>query len=120
MTRSLLPLLGALSLLAALAPPAAALQDGGAASDGPAADTATGPASELPGYYRWYKKSGDQTVLPPEAERDGRMQQGELGAETVEFPLPDLELPDADGNLVGLRDWVGKKNLVLVNYRTWW
>lgn len=114
MTRPVPFLLLAL-IVGALAPAPAALQDG-RADDGAAGEA----DAELPGYYRWYKKTGDQTVLPPEAERDGRMQQGELGAETVEFPLPDLSLPDADGNLVGLRDWVGKKNLVLVNYRTWW
>ncbi len=111
MTTALLRMLAALALALGMTPDASAQDDR-------APDESVD--AELPGYYRFYKKAGDQTVLPAEARRDGALSDGEPATLKVEYPLPDLALPDVDGTLVGLRDWVGKKNLVIVNYRTWW
>ena len=74
----------------------------------------------LPGYYKFFMKKADLTVLPEETERDDEISAGRIESVHVGSPAPDLTLPDGFGNKVGLRDYIGKKNVVLSTMRTWW
>jgi len=87
---------------------------------GLAAAPAVAQDEALPAYYEWFMREGTQAVLPPEAARDARIEQGALAPETIEGPVPDLSLPDARGAPVSLRGIARSKRLVVVVFRTWW
>lgn len=74
----------------------------------------------LPNYYQFFMKEGGQVVIEAERERDEQIEAGVVAPVTVGEPLKDFSLPDGFGNVIGLRDFVGKKNVVLVTFRTWW
>jgi hypothetical protein len=74
----------------------------------------------LPRYYTFFMKQADQIRLPEESERDVLIEQGKLRPISVDSPLPDWVLPDGFGNNIALRDYIGKKNVVLSTMRTWW
>ncbi len=74
----------------------------------------------LPRYYEFFMKEGGQVVIAPERERDEQIDRGEAVPVAVDVPAPDFRLPDGFGNVIGLRDYVGKKNVVLTTFRTWW
>jgi len=74
----------------------------------------------LPRYYTFFMKQADQTLLPEESQRDALIEQGSLRPVSVDSPLPDWVLPDGFGNNIALRDYVGKKNIVLSTMRAWW
>ncbi len=74
----------------------------------------------LPNYYAFFMKTGRQETLSSEAERNEQIASGDLAPVEVGTPAPDFKLPDGFGNIVGLRDYVGKKNIVLSTMRTWW
>ena len=76
--------------------------------------------NELPGYYKFFMKSGDKTSIPAERERDELIEQGKLNPVHIGKPIEDIKLPDGFGNTIGLRDYIGKKNVVLTTFRTWW
>lgn len=81
------------------------------------------PASageELPAYYEFFMKQGGQTAIPAELERNERIVAGDWKPITIQRPIEDFKLPDGFGNTVGLRDYIGKKNVVLTTFRTWW
>lgn len=74
----------------------------------------------LPRYYEFFMKQGAQTTIEAEAERNEQIESGELNLEYVGRPIDDFTLPDGFGNDIGLRDYIGKKNIVLTTFRTWW
>jgi hypothetical protein len=75
---------------------------------------------DLPGYYQFFMKSGDLTVLNEERERDEEIASGDIAPVHVGKLVADFKLPDGFGNTIGLRDYIGKKNVVLTTMRTWW
>lgn len=77
-------------------------------------------ARELPGYYEFYEKAGKQIRIEAEIERDEKIAAGELAPVQVDRPIEDFRLPDGFGNTIALRDYIGKKNVVLTTFRTWW
>ncbi|MCH8205284.1 MAG: hypothetical protein IID09_08970 [Candidatus Hydrogenedentes bacterium] len=82
-----------------------------------------GPVEEvegLPRYYEFFMKEGGQVVIAAERERDEDIDRGEAVPVAMDVPLPEFRLPDGFGNVIGLRDYVGKKNVVLTTFRTWW
>lgn len=74
----------------------------------------------LPNYYQFFMKEGRLETISAERSRDRQMAAGEIAPVPMETPLPDFTLPDGFGKQYGLRDWVGKKFLVLTTMRTWW
>jgi len=76
--------------------------------------------AELPGYYEFFLKQGSQKRIAAERARDEAIETGDLTPVAMNEPVPDFELPDGFGNTIGLRDYVGKKNVVLTTFRTWW
>ena len=74
----------------------------------------------LPRYYEFFMKEGGQVVIAAERERDEDIDRGEAVPVAMDVPLPEFRLPDGFGNVIGLRDYVGKKNVVLTTFRTWW
>ncbi len=77
-------------------------------------------SADLPGYYEFFMKAGKLSQLDAEADRDERIQAGELPPVYGNEPVPDLRLPDGFGQWHGTRDQVGKRNLVLITGRAWW
>lgn len=75
---------------------------------------------ELPGYYRFYKRVGDQAELDAEREFAEARAAGEYAAQHPDLPLAGLALPDAKGLNVSLRRNIGKRNTLLVTFRSWW
>ncbi len=73
-----------------------------------------------PFYYQFFMKTDNFEVIPQEKERNDQIGQGELKPIHVGRPIEDFKLPDGFGNIVGLRDYVGKKNVFLSTMRTWW
>jgi cytochrome oxidase Cu insertion factor (SCO1/SenC/PrrC family) len=63
-----------------------------------------------------------QTPLPAQTgPRDGDKQPAtDLDRVKVGQPAPDFTLEDSDGKNVGLADYRGKKNVVLIFYRGHW
>lgn len=78
------------------------------------------PNKSLPGYYQFYEKAGAMVRIEAEIERDERIESGDLEPVYVGKAVDDLYLPDGFGNVIGLRDYIGKKNVVLTTFRTWW
>ncbi len=74
----------------------------------------------LPRYYEFFMKEGGQVLIAAERERDEQIGRGESVPVAVDVPAPDFRLPDGFGKVVGLRDYIGKKNVVLTTFRTWW
>ena len=74
----------------------------------------------LPRYYEFFMKEGGQVVIAAERERDEQIDLGEAVPVAMDVPVPGFRLPDGFGNVIGLRDYVGKKNIVLTTFRTWW
>lgn len=77
-------------------------------------------AQDLPNYFQFFMKTGKLEAIPAEVKRNELIASGELGPIHVGKPVPDFRLPDGFGNTIGLRDYVGKKNVVLTTMRTWW
>ena len=75
---------------------------------------------ELPGYYQFYKRVGDQAELDAERQFAEAMAKGEYSIEHPETPLPSLTLTSSQGRKVNLRRNVGKRNTLLVTFRSWW
>ncbi len=75
---------------------------------------------ELPGYYEFYMKTGGLRTLRQERARDRRIEAGEIRPVAVNKPLPHLSLPLSTGENLDFLDFKGKKNLVIVSYRSWW
>ncbi|GJM23366.1 MAG: hypothetical protein DHS20C15_32810 [Planctomycetota bacterium] len=95
-----------LALLAALSSPAAALQ--------------AEQVDELPGYYQFYKRTGDMAELEAERTFAAAMEAGEYEALHPGTPLVDLALPTANGVDLRIRRNLGKRNTLLVTFRSWW
>jgi len=92
-----------------------------AADGGEQAPAGTGgDAKSLPGYYQFYEKTGELVRIPAEVKRDDRIEEGRLRIRRFEAPLIEMELPDARGDMVDLRGYVGEKNLLITPFRTWW
>ncbi len=75
---------------------------------------------ELPGYYEFFMKAGKLVQLDAEEKRNLQIDGGELFPESVEIDLPDLTLPLAEGGDLRFLDFKGKKNLMVVSFRSWW
>jgi hypothetical protein len=75
---------------------------------------------DLPGYYEFFAKAGKLTRLTSEVKRDDAVEAGKIKPVPMHEPLVDLKLPDGFGKLHGTRQFVGKKNLVLITGRAWW
>ena len=75
---------------------------------------------DLPGYYEFFTKTGKLTRLNSEVKRDDAVKAGKITPVAMNEPLVDLRLPDGFGKMHGTRDYVGKKNLVLITGRAWW
>ena len=75
---------------------------------------------ELPGFYEFYMKTGAQETLRQERSRDRQIEAGELVPIRMNEPLPPLSLPLPNGEQLDFLDYKGKKNLVIVSYRSWW
>lgn len=75
---------------------------------------------EKPGYFQFFMKNGKFETIKEEAERNEQIAAGELTPREVNEPVPNFKLPDGFGNSIGLRDYVGEKNVVLSTMRTWW
>lgn len=76
--------------------------------------------SSQPSYYQFFMKEGEATVIHAERKRDKGIASGVLTPIHVGEPIQDFKLPDGFGNTIGLRDYIGKKNIVLTTFRTWW
>ena len=85
---------------------------------GPATPAAA--VEDLPAYYEFFMKQGGQTAITAELERNERIVAGDWKPIAIQRPIEDFNLPDGFGNTVGLRDYIGKKNVVLTTFRTWW
>lgn len=109
----------ALALLTALGAPAAAAQDA-PAPDAPAAAPELVEQDELPGYYQFYKRTGDQAELEAERTFAEAMAAGEYAPEHPDTPLPELKLPTPTGSDLRIRRNLGKRNTLLVTFRSWW
>ena len=77
-------------------------------------------AQELPGYYEFFMKAGQQKRIEAEVKRDEEIRKGELEPVAVDRPALDLQLPDGYEHHFGPRDFIGEKNLVLITGRAWW
>ena len=75
---------------------------------------------DLPGYYEFFAKTGKLTRLTSEVKRDDDVKAGKIKPVPMHEPLLDLKLPDGFGKIHGTREYVGKKNLVLITGRAWW
>lgn len=75
---------------------------------------------DLPGYYEFFMKAGKSSQLKSEAARDEKIKTGELKPIYSSDPVVDVQLPDGFTGLHGTRDYVGRKNLVLIAGRAWW
>ncbi len=75
---------------------------------------------ELPGYYEFFLKAGQQERIEAEEKRDEEIRAGQLEPVAVDRPALDLRLPDGYERFFGPRDFIGKKNLVLITGRAWW
>ncbi|PCJ62684.1 MAG: hypothetical protein COA73_06280 [Candidatus Hydrogenedentota bacterium] len=74
----------------------------------------------LPGYYTFFMKQAEQSMLPEESHRDSLIDEGEIAPIELNQPMPAWVLPDGFGNNIAIRDYIGKKNIVLTTMRTWW
>jgi hypothetical protein len=74
----------------------------------------------LPGYYEFFTKTGKLTRLQSEVKRDDEIQAGKITPVAVNQPVIDLKFPDGFSNVYGTRNYVNKKNLVLITGRAWW
>ena len=83
-------------------------------------DHQTKEETELPGYYSLLKETGKMATVTAQKQRDAQVKRGELKPIHVGKPVADIRFPDAKGRTIGLRDYVGKKNLVLTMDRAWW
>lgn len=83
-------------------------------------DAAPRRAEDLPGYYEFFMKSGRQVRIKAEEARDTKIEAGALKPEALNEALPDLRLPRSSGAALALRSFKGKKNLVVVSFRSWW
>ena len=75
---------------------------------------------ELPGYYQFYKRVGDQAELDAEREFAAARARGDYAIERPDTELESITLPRADGRKVNLRRNYGKRNTLLVTFRSWW
>jgi hypothetical protein len=75
---------------------------------------------ELPGYYEFFMKTGDQQQIRAEVRRNARIEAGELRPVTVDTAMPDFVLPLSTGGDLRFSDYKGKKNLMVVSFRSWW
>ena len=89
-------------------------------SVGPVSGAQEDPERDLPGYYEFFTKTGKLTRLTSEVKRDDDVKAGKITPVAMNEPLVDLRLPDGFGKMHGTRDYVGKKNLVLITGRAWW
>ena len=79
------------------------------------------PGEELPGYYQWYKRSGDLTRLDQEVERDRAMVAGDTWAPVkVGRQAPDWSFPAPDGTQVPLRVGGEGRQTLVVTFQSWW
>lgn len=77
-------------------------------------------AGRLPGYYEFFMKSGRKVRIQQEVQRDRKIDAGEIRPIIVNKPLPDMSLPLASGKKLRFRNYRGRKNLVIVSFRSWW
>ncbi|MHC5065247.1 MAG: hypothetical protein ACYTG5_14870 [Planctomycetota bacterium] len=75
---------------------------------------------ELPGYYEFFMKAGKLAQIEAEEQRNAKIEEGELFPESVEIDLPDFNLPLAEGGELRFLDFKGRKNLMVVSFRSWW
>ena len=75
---------------------------------------------ELPGFYQFYLKAGGMKLLRPEAQRNRLVESGSLKPIKLDKPAPDIALPRSGGGEYRVRGLVGRKNLLVVTFRTWW
>ena len=75
---------------------------------------------ELPGYYEFFMKTGDQQQIRAEVRRNARIEDGDLVPVAVETAMPDFVLPRPSGEELRFSDYRGKKNLMVVSFRSWW
>jgi hypothetical protein len=81
------------------------------------------PPSEtdkLPGYYEFFMKSGELTRIKPELERDLKIEAGAIKPMAMDQPLPELALPLASGEKLKFNQYLDKRNLLIVSFRSWW
>ncbi len=74
----------------------------------------------LPSYFEFFMKEGGQVTIPAEDARDAEIAAGEYEPLSDGRAVPDFTLPDGFGNTIRLKDYIGKKNIVLTTFRTWW
>ncbi len=87
----------------------------------PLATAATTADDELPGYYRWYKKAGDDPRLPDEVARDRAMEAGDDWApKELAHRAPDWSFPDGTGRTVPLRVGGDGRQTLVVTFQSWW
>jgi hypothetical protein len=77
-------------------------------------------ARDLPGYYEFFTKTGKLTRLKSEVKRDDEIQSGKITPVAVNEPVIDLKFPDGFTNVHSTRNYLDKKNLVLITGRAWW
>ena len=75
-------------------------------------------ADRLPGYYEFFMKSGRRVRIEQEVQRDEKIAAGEIRPISVNKPLPDISLPLASGGKVRFRNYRGRRNLVIVSFRS--
>ncbi len=75
---------------------------------------------ELPGYYEFFMKTGDQQQIRAEVRRNARIEDGDLVPVAVETAMSDFVLPRPSGEELRFSDYRGKKNLMVVSFRSWW
>ena len=76
---------------------------------------------ELPGYYRWYKKAGEDPRLPDEVARDRAMEAGDDWApQELAHRAPDWSFPDGTGRTVPLRVGGEGRQTLVVTFQSWW
>ncbi len=92
----------------------------GIAAGGPVRGAEPPQAGRLPGYYEFFMKSGRRVRIKQEEQRDKKIAAGEIKPISVSKPLPDISLPLASGKKVRFRYYRGRKNLVIVSFRSWW
>ena len=74
----------------------------------------------LPGYYEFFMKTGRAVQIRAERNRDAKIEAGELYPVSMESQLRDLVLPEVSGGDLRFLDYKGKKNLMVVSFRSWW
>lgn len=79
-----------------------------------------GEARSLPGYYQFFMKMGGQVRIQDEVKRDEEIDSGSITPQTMKMKMPSLALPLASGKKIKFSDYVGKKNVVVVSFRSWW